>query len=94
MGQAPICCRSKLDHQFFEAMEAGDLEMVESALRRDPEILHRTTLYDRLSLLHIAAANGRLEVGSLLPPSKESSFLLLFSGGFSVDFFGLSMIKS
>ncbi|XP_010931252.1 E3 ubiquitin-protein ligase XB3 [Elaeis guineensis] len=66
MGHALSCGRSNLDHQFFKAMETGDLKMVESALRRDPEILHQTTLYGRLFLLHIAAANGRLEVLSAI----------------------------
>ncbi|KAG1337881.1 hypothetical protein COCNU_04G001870 [Cocos nucifera] len=62
MGQAPSCGRTSHDHNFFKAVEAGDLAMVESSLRMDPEILHQTTLYDRLSPLHIAAANGRLEI--------------------------------
>ncbi|KAG1365771.1 E3 ubiquitin-protein ligase XB3 [Cocos nucifera] len=66
MGQDLSCGRLNLDHQFFKAMETGDLEMVESALRRDPEILNKTTLYCRLSLLHIAVANGRLEVLSAI----------------------------
>ncbi|XP_010922347.1 E3 ubiquitin-protein ligase XB3 [Elaeis guineensis] len=62
MGQAPSCGRSSHDHNFFKAVEGGDLAMVESSLRMDPEILHQSTLYDRLSPLHIAAANGRLEI--------------------------------
>ncbi|XP_008802751.2 E3 ubiquitin-protein ligase XB3-like [Phoenix dactylifera] len=62
MGQAPSCGRSSYDHDFLKAVEAGDLAIVESSLRMDPDILHKTTLYDRLSPIHIAAANGRLEV--------------------------------
>lgn len=89
MGQSPSCGRAGHDH-FLKAVEAGDLAMVESSLRMDPDILHHTTLYDRLSPLHIAAANGGLEVGSLPLRSKESSVFFFFfsrpSWVFSVDF--------
>ncbi|XP_010937641.1 E3 ubiquitin-protein ligase XB3 [Elaeis guineensis] len=66
MGQELSCARSSQEHEFFSAVQTGDLEAVESALRRDPDLLHQTTIYDRLSALHIAAANGRVEVLSML----------------------------
>ena len=49
---------------FFSAVEFGDLESVEMQLERDPILIHKTTLFDRHSSLHIAAANGRIEVVS------------------------------
>lgn len=66
MGQELSCARSSQEHEFFSAVQAGDLEAVESALRRDPALLRQSTIYDRLSALHIAAANGRVEVLSML----------------------------
>ncbi|XP_039136672.1 E3 ubiquitin-protein ligase XB3-like [Dioscorea cayenensis subsp. rotundata] len=62
MGQGVSCSRSSYEHEFFTAVQSGDLELVELALRRDPEMVFQTTIYDRLSALHIAAANGRVEV--------------------------------
>ncbi|KAJ0979445.1 hypothetical protein J5N97_014919 [Dioscorea zingiberensis] len=66
MGQGLSCTRSSREHEFFSAVQAGDVELVELCLCRDPEMLHRSTIYDRLSALHIAAANGRLEVLSVI----------------------------
>ncbi|OAY74526.1 E3 ubiquitin-protein ligase XB3-like [Ananas comosus] len=66
MGQGPSFSRSSDEHAFFGAIQAGDADAVRSALRADPELLRRTTIYDRLSALHIAAANGRVEVLSLI----------------------------
>ncbi|GAA0186717.1 homeodomain transcription factor [Lithospermum erythrorhizon] len=44
------------------ALQSGDLETVETVLENDPSIIFRTTVYDRQSALHIAAANGQIEV--------------------------------
>ncbi|XP_074584835.1 E3 ubiquitin-protein ligase XB3-like [Curcuma longa] len=66
MGQGVSCARSSYEHDFFSAVQAGKLEVVDCFLRDDPALLHRTTIYDRLSALHIAAANGRVEVLSAL----------------------------
>ncbi|KAK1322172.1 putative E3 ubiquitin-protein ligase XBAT31 [Acorus calamus] len=61
MGQG-LSCRASHEHDFFRAVQAGDLESVEYMVESEPSMLHRTTVYERLSALHIAAANGRIEV--------------------------------
>ncbi|KAG6535753.1 hypothetical protein ZIOFF_000780 [Zingiber officinale] len=66
MGQGVSCASSSFEHDFFSAVQAGKLDVVDCFLREDPALLHRTTIYDRLSALHIAAANGCLEVLSML----------------------------
>ncbi|KAJ6826779.1 E3 ubiquitin-protein ligase XB3-like [Iris pallida] len=66
MGQALACVRSNDEHEFFSAVQAGDLDFVASVLRSQPRMLRRTTVFDRLSSLHVAAANGQLEVLSML----------------------------
>ncbi|XP_064985761.1 E3 ubiquitin-protein ligase XB3 isoform X2 [Musa acuminata AAA Group] len=66
MGQGLSCASSSYDHDFFTAVQAGDLQAVDSYLKDDPSLLLRTTIYDRLSALHIAAANGRVEVLSMI----------------------------
>ncbi|XP_010920604.1 E3 ubiquitin-protein ligase XB3 isoform X1 [Elaeis guineensis] len=66
MGLELSCARSSQEHEFFSAVRAGDLEAAESALHRDAALLRQTTIYDRISPLHIAAANGRVEVLSML----------------------------
>ncbi|MQL98662.1 hypothetical protein Taro_031381 [Colocasia esculenta] len=66
MGQGLSCARSGPEHEFFAAVQAGDLELVEGLLAAEPPLVHRTTVYDRLSALHIAAANGRIEVLSMI----------------------------
>lgn len=67
MGQGPICGGSnRRQRAFHRAVRVGDLEAVGSTLRRDPSLLDRSTIFDRLSPLHIAAANGQVEVLSLI----------------------------
>ncbi|KAK1299291.1 E3 ubiquitin-protein ligase XB3 [Acorus calamus] len=61
MGQG-LSCNPTHDHHFFRAVQTGDLESVECMLQSEPSIIHHTTAYERLSALHIAAANGRMEV--------------------------------
>lgn len=62
MGQGLSCTWSRQENEFFGAVQAGDVEMIESLLEAEPGLLQKTTVYDRLSPLHIAAANGRIEV--------------------------------
>ncbi|GFZ13244.1 hypothetical protein Acr_23g0016290 [Actinidia rufa] len=50
----------------FSAVEFGDLASVEMLLERDPVLVRKTTVFDRHSALHIAAANGRIEIISML----------------------------
>ncbi|XP_072983338.1 E3 ubiquitin-protein ligase XB3-like [Typha latifolia] len=66
MGHGLSCSRSGDEHDFFRAVQVGDLEMVEAILSTDPDMLYRTTVYDRLSALHIGAANGQIEVVSAI----------------------------
>ena len=64
MGQG-LSCRVKDEHWLFTAVQSGDLETVRSVLERDPDLIQQTTVNDRHSALHIAAANGQIEVRSL-----------------------------
>ncbi|KAI3973726.1 hypothetical protein MKX01_031146, partial [Papaver californicum] len=63
MGQGLSCSRirNSEDGGFFNAVQIGDLECVESLLRRNPSLIHQLTVYDKLSSLHIAAANGQIQ---------------------------------
>ncbi|KAJ0962382.1 hypothetical protein J5N97_030210 [Dioscorea zingiberensis] len=76
MGHGLSCSRSSYEHEFFTAVQSGNIELVELALRRDPEIVYQTTIYDRLSAVHVAAANGRLEVLSRILDQSGNPDLL------------------
>ncbi|KAL0370015.1 UNVERIFIED_CONTAM: putative E3 ubiquitin-protein ligase XBAT31 [Sesamum angustifolium] len=65
MGQGLSCSTSE-EQGLFSGVKLGDLETVEAVLERDSALLHHSTVYDRNSLLHIAAANGQIEILSLL----------------------------
>lgn len=92
MGQG-LSCRGSHDHGLFTAVHQGNLQIVTTLLEEDPTLLHQTTLYDRYSPLHIAAANGQIEV-----PSSFSFFSikpLFFSLQFSLSAaFNLSRFNS
>lgn len=62
MGQG-LSCRTTQENGLFGAAQVGDLETVEALVEREPGLIHHTTVYDRFSPLHIAAANGKIEVG-------------------------------
>ncbi|KAL6644757.1 hypothetical protein ACP70R_016365 [Stipagrostis hirtigluma subsp. patula] len=64
MGHGASCGRPS-EEDFFGAAQDGDLDRLAAALRSRPSLLTRTTLFDRLSALHIAAAHGHLQVVSL-----------------------------
>lgn len=61
MGQG-LSCRGSHEHGLFSAVQFGDLETVEALLERDPALLQQSTVYDRQTALHIASANGQIEV--------------------------------
>lgn len=82
MGQG-LSCGTSQEHGLFRAVQVGDLDTVEAVLGREPALLHQATVYDRHSALHIAAANGQIEVGAL-PFTKSVPFLWLFGGGFFI----------
>lgn len=65
MGQS-LSCSVTNEHAFFSAVQQGDLKRVEASLEREPHLISETTVYENLSPLHIAAANGQIAVLSLL----------------------------
>ncbi|XP_040378404.1 E3 ubiquitin-protein ligase XB3-like [Oryza brachyantha] len=65
MGQGASCGRPSEEVDFFGAAQSGDLARLAAAIRSRPSLLGRTTLFDRLSALHIAAAHGHLQVVSM-----------------------------
>ncbi|KAL7173425.1 hypothetical protein ACSBR2_032813 [Camellia fascicularis] len=65
MGQG-LSCAANYEHGLYTAVQFGDLETVETLLQRDPTLINQTTVYDRHSSLHIAAANGQIEIVSML----------------------------
>ncbi|CAK7331572.1 unnamed protein product [Dovyalis caffra] len=64
MGQG-LSCTASQEHGFFTAVQFGDFDTVNAMLERDPSLLHQTA-YDRQYPLHIAAANGQIEILSML----------------------------
>lgn len=65
MGQV-MSCRTTYEHGLFCAVQFGDLKTVETLIQTDPTIIHQSTLYNRHSALHIAAANDQIEVTFLV----------------------------
>ncbi|GER54363.1 XB3 ortholog 1 in Arabidopsis thaliana [Striga asiatica] len=65
MGQG-LSCREQEETELFSAVQNGELQIVEAMADEDPNILALKTLHRRLSALHVAAANGRIEVLSML----------------------------
>ncbi|KAE9620497.1 putative transcription factor C2H2 family [Lupinus albus] len=61
MGQG-LSCRGSHEHGLFRAVQHGDLETFATLLDTCPSLMHRTTVYDRHSPLHIAAANGQIQI--------------------------------
>ncbi|PWA56399.1 XB3-like protein [Artemisia annua] len=65
MGQG-LSCRVQDDHILFSAVQLGDLETVTNVLTKNPDLINKTSVDDRHSALHIAAANGRIQIVSML----------------------------
>ncbi|KAL6967500.1 putative E3 ubiquitin-protein ligase xbat31 [Sarracenia purpurea var. burkii] len=65
MGQG-LSCAANDEHGLFTAVQFGDLETVEALLDRKPSLIHHSTVYDRHSALHVAAANGQIKIVSML----------------------------
>lgn len=61
MGQG-LSCRGSHEHGLFRAVQHGDLETVAALLHTHPSLMNHTTVYDHHSPLHIAAANGQIQV--------------------------------
>ncbi|KAK9127108.1 hypothetical protein Syun_015905 [Stephania yunnanensis] len=66
MGQGLSCRAGTSDetNELFIAAQSGNLESFEALLERDPSLLDQSTVYDKLSGLHISAGNGQIEVVS------------------------------
>ncbi|XP_047944602.1 putative E3 ubiquitin-protein ligase XBAT31 isoform X1 [Salvia hispanica] len=65
MGQG-LSCKPSQEQGLFAAVQLGDLETVKAVFERDPILIHHSTVYDRNSALHIAAAHGQIQVLSFL----------------------------
>ena len=79
MGHGASCGRPSEEVDFFGAAQSGDLARLAAALRSRPTLLSRTTLFDRLSALHIAAAHGHRQVRAALAASHQRYLCLLTS---------------
>nr|XP_016455038.1 PREDICTED: putative E3 ubiquitin-protein ligase XBAT31 [Nicotiana tabacum] len=75
MGQG-LSCGTSDDHGLFSAVQCGDVETVKTLLERNSSLVHRSRVYDRQSALHIAAANGQVEVVSMLIDQSVNPDLL------------------
>ncbi|XP_059315240.1 putative E3 ubiquitin-protein ligase XBAT31 isoform X2 [Lycium ferocissimum] len=65
MGQN-LSCGTSDEHGLFSAVQCGDVETLQFVLEKNPSLIHHSTVYDRQSPLHIAAANGQIEVVCML----------------------------
>ncbi|GJU80425.1 putative E3 ubiquitin-protein ligase XBAT31 [Tanacetum coccineum] len=65
MGQG-LSCRVQDDHILFTAVQLGDLETVTNVLEKNPDLIYKSTVDDRHTALHIASANGRIQIVSML----------------------------
>ncbi|VAH86545.1 unnamed protein product [Triticum turgidum subsp. durum] len=66
MGHGLSCSRDGDEHDFFRAAQAGDVDALDALLAADPALARRATIYDRLTALHVAAANGCLPAVDML----------------------------
>ncbi|KAL3628626.1 hypothetical protein CASFOL_027672 [Castilleja foliolosa] len=65
MGQG-LSCREHEETELFKALQNGELETVEAMADEDPNLLALKTFRGRMSAIHVAAANGRIDVISML----------------------------
>lgn len=67
MGQG-MSCASPNNHEngLFKAAQLGDLDALKLELENNSSMLFDFSLYDRNSLLHVAASNGQIDVVSWL----------------------------
>lgn len=61
MGQS-MSCGTRPEHRIFASVQCGDIITIRRLITAEPSLLNQTTAYDRHSVLHIAAANGQIEV--------------------------------
>ncbi|CAM8925781.1 unnamed protein product [Rhodiola kirilowii] len=65
MGQT-VSCSGDYDGHIFDAVKYGDKDYLQSLMKAHPTRWGITTPFLRNSLLHIAAANGHIEIISIL----------------------------
>ncbi|KAL2502852.1 putative E3 ubiquitin-protein ligase [Forsythia ovata] len=65
MGQG-LSCGQFHENDLFVAVQTGELETVEAMADENPNLLTVKTIHGKLSALHVAAANGQIEVLSVL----------------------------
>ncbi|XWS43708.1 hypothetical protein CRYUN_Cryun16bG0126800 [Craigia yunnanensis] len=75
MGQK-FSCRENHETALLGAVQTGDLEMVQAMVEAEPSTLKRTTRYGKLSILHVAAIYGQIEILSFLLDRCPNSDIL------------------
>ncbi|XP_073276911.1 putative E3 ubiquitin-protein ligase XBAT31 [Primulina huaijiensis] len=71
MGQGMICTESR-GNLLFSAVQNGELRTVEAMADANPTLLTLKTDHWKLSAMHVAAANGQIEVLSMLLHRTEN----------------------
>ncbi|KAL4031945.1 hypothetical protein IC575_010240 [Cucumis melo] len=66
MGQGLSCTHRHETGFFFRALHNGDVDVVRAMVDTDPSILHHTINHQRSTPLHAAAANGQIDILSIL----------------------------
>lgn len=62
MGQG-LSCSERHENALFCAVHNGDLKALKAMVEEDLSVLEQTSGFDKVSALHVAAANGQIEVG-------------------------------
>ncbi|KAK8529549.1 hypothetical protein V6N13_102457 [Hibiscus sabdariffa] len=66
MDKIRLSCGVNQENGLFSTVKVGDIETVEVLLKREPNLLYHTSVYDCHAALHIAAANGQIETVLML----------------------------
>jgi len=87
-----MSCGSRPEHGIFASVQCGDIITIRRVMATEPSLLNQTTPYDRHSVLHVAAANGQIEVSfsdilrDLAGISSESGIFVSDVSTFFADF--------
>lgn len=65
MGQN-LSCRVASEQALVAAVQEGDSPMVEALLDKEPNLIKHSTVFQKQSPLHLAAANGQITILSML----------------------------
>ncbi|XP_073276419.1 putative E3 ubiquitin-protein ligase XBAT31 [Primulina huaijiensis] len=71
MGQGMSCTESH-ENGLFSAVQNGELQAIEAMADANPSLLTLKTAHRKLSAMHVAAANGQIEVLSMLLDRTEN----------------------